>query len=57
MSSDGSIKGLIAIEDLEVANNNEIFIPTTTVIDPFDRVLLMKNIDNAILTSFRTLSK
>ena len=25
--------------------------------DPFDRVLLLKNIDNAILTSFRTLTK
>lgn len=31
--------------------------PTTTVIDPFDKVLLLKNIDNAILTSFRTLNK
>ena len=29
----------------------------TQVIDPFDRVLLLKNIDNAILTSFRTLTK
>lgn len=27
------------------------------MIDPFDRVLLLKNIDNAILTSFRTLNK
>ena len=27
------------------------------MIDPFDRVLLLKYIDNAILTSFRTLSK
>jgi len=25
--------------------------------DPFDKVLLLKNIDNAILTSYRTLSK
>jgi hypothetical protein len=25
--------------------------------DPFDKVLLVKNIDNAILTSFRTLKK
>ena len=31
--------------------------PQTTVIDPFDKVLLLKNIDNAILTSFRTLNK
>ena len=30
---------------------------TPQVIDPFDRVLLLKNIDNAILTSFRTLTK
>ena len=29
----------------------------TNMIDPFDRVLLLKYIDNAILTSFRTLSK
>lgn len=29
----------------------------TSIVDPFDRVLLLKNIDNAILTSFRTLTK
>lgn len=31
--------------------------PMTSIVDPFDRVLLLKNIDNAILTSFRTLTK
>ena len=35
----------------------EPVMPQTTVIDPFDKVLLLKNIDNAILTSFRTLNK
>ena len=28
-----------------------------TMTDPFDRVLLLKNIDNPILTSFRTLTR
>ena len=28
-----------------------------SMIDPFERVLLLKNIDNAILTSYRTLTK
>ena len=32
-------------------------VKTTHLVDPFERVLLLKNIDNAILTSFRTLSK
>ena len=42
--------------DLKPAKRIEVR-PKTQVVDPFDRVLLSKNIDNAILTSFRTLTK
>ena len=42
---------------IKVHENREHVRPSTQVIDPFDRVLFLKNIDNAILTSFRTLSR
>jgi hypothetical protein len=38
-------------------NQEPEYVLTQIQNDPFDKVLLLKNIDNAILTSYRTLSK